>query len=564
MVPLFDKQIKLKLGVLIAIGIVGNLVSLLIPMYMTKLIDGTAHNSLFMTSSAIMAIVLVHLGLVSLSNYLLYKQVEQSVTQFNIKTYQHLIRTKEQSFTKHNSTELASNLFHSSENIRQFFAVSVLEISNSVITIVAVFALLLVTDWLLTVVALVLLPLILVVIAPLSAKSAKYTERYNEAKSGTLAKISEFLIQRKTIKVTNTQEASTALVGEQLTELAGYSIKGGFLESIAKPLTLSILILLIAIIFFFGGYRVTVGAISIGQFVSFLVYVFMLLTPVSSVGQFFNALGKYKGSRDFFEDIWKYELESTEGESVELANQIVTLENVSFSYGIEQPPVLNQLSLAIEPQQVTALVGPSGVGKSTIIQLLLRLYDVESGAIRLGEQNIQDVNLGQWRDQLAWVAQDNWLLNTTIRDNLLFGLSTAVTEETLWQVLAQVGLKEEVQGFEAQLDTVVGEMGSNLSGGQKQRLQIAKALLKQPKFLIFDEATANLDSEAEQTMNELVSALRERTTIFLVTHRLSTSQKADKIYFIDESGAVTGQGTHEQLMATHARYKTFVENQMIQ
>jgi ATP-binding cassette subfamily B protein AbcA/BmrA len=208
-----------------------------------------------------------------------------------------------------------------------------------------------------------------------------------------------------------------------------------------------------------------------------------------------------------------------------------------------------------------AFAGPSGGGKSTIFSLLERFYQPTGGTIKIGNQNLESVNLTDWREQIGLVSQDAAIMAGTIRYNLTYGLSGQYSDEQLWHVLEMAYAKEFVEAMPDGLDTQVGERGVKVSGGQRQRLAIARAFLRDPKILMLDEATASLDSESEMMVQKALEKLMHNRTTLVIAHRLSTIVDADQIYFI-EKGHVSGHGTHKQLVAELPLYREYVENQM--
>ncbi len=246
----------------------------------------------------------------------------------------------------------------------------------------------------------------------------------------------------------------------------------------------------------------------------------------------------------------------------EIAEKGLTVKGVTFSYE-EGEPILKGISLTAHPGEMIAFSGPSGGGKTTLFSLLERYYEPDSGDILIGDRSIYDFSLASWRSQIGYVSQDSAMMAGTIRENLTYGLENAasITEERLWEVAELAYADQFIKGFKDGLDTQVGERGIMLSGGQKQRISIARAFLRDPKILLMDEATASLDSQSEQVVQQALIRLMKGRTTLVIAHRLATIVNADKIVFI-ENGQVTGSGTHEELKATHFLYRQFAEQQL--
>ena len=231
-------------------------------------------------------------------------------------------------------------------------------------------------------------------------------------------------------------------------------------------------------------------------------------------------------------------------ESMGITNSIV-LENVNFSY-VENFPVLNNVSLEIEKGSTTAIVGSTGSGKSTLIKLLLRLYDVESGKIIFDEENIQDLNIHSLRKNIGLVSQDIFLFEGTVFENIAYGNLDA-TESEIWNAARLSESDEFINLLPNKKDTIVGERGQKLSGGQRQRISIARAILKNPEILILDEATSAVDNETEAAIQRSLDTLKEGRTVIAIAHRLSTIRNADVIYVL-EKGEIVESGSHDELV----------------
>jgi ATP-binding cassette subfamily B protein AbcA/BmrA len=257
-------------------------------------------------------------------------------------------------------------------------------------------------------------------------------------------------------------------------------------------------------------------------------------------------------------------LEHEQEEQLEGAVQVdptlpLIIDQVSFSYPTSDV-VLRQLSFTIEPGQVTAIVGPSGSGKTTLFSLLERFYEPTEGIIRQGETPIQEFNLREWRQQFGYVSQESPLLAGTVRENICYGMDREVTDEEVHQAARLAFADEFIQALPDGYETEVGERGIKLSGGQRQRIAIARAILQNPKILMLDEATSNLDSTSEKVVQEALANLMKGRTTLVIAHRLSTVVDADKIVVI-EKGRVTGEGTHEELWKSHTLYQQLVKHQ---
>lgn len=316
---------------------------------------------------------------------------------------------------------------------------------------------------------------------------------------------------------------------------------------------------------FYGGWRVLEGALTIGDLMMFLVYLLMLLQPLAvlanSATQFQNSLSGLDRVLDLLDE--PKEMLSTP-ESLranrETANGDVDFRDVSFSYPGADQPALQDINLQVKAGQVVALVGPSGAGKTTLCNLVARFYDTTEGEVLLDGHNLTDYDVESFRSLLGVVEQDVFLFDGTIAANIAYARRDA-TEEEIHAAAEAANASEFIDRLTDGLNTLIGERGVRLSGGQRQRLAIARAILADPKILILDEATSNLDTDSERLIQESLSKLMQGRTSFVIAHRLSTIAGADLICVV-EGGRITQTGTHDELMEHGGKYRAMVEQQV--
>ena len=315
-----------------------------------------------------------------------------------------------------------------------------------------------------------------------------------------------------------------------------------------------------------GGARVATGAIGVGSLVAFLLYVFYLMAPIQQV---VGALTQYQVGAAAIGRIQEVRRLPAEPEALAAAPlpaagsapASVTFEEVAFRYGPEQPYVHHGVSFAVPPRGMTAFVGPSGAGKTTVFSLVERFYDATSGRILVDGRDVRDWPLAELRSAIGYVEQDAPVLSGTLRENLLLGAPDA-GEEELTEALRVTRLDGLVARLPEGLETVVGHRGTKLSGGERQRVAIARALLRRPRLLLLDEATSQLDAVNEAALRDTVAEVARETTVLVVAHRLSTVTSADRIVVM-EAGRVRAVGTHAELLAASPLYAELATTQFL-
>lgn len=318
---------------------------------------------------------------------------------------------------------------------------------------------------------------------------------------------------------------------------------------------------LLVLVIGYGGMRVSSGALTAGELVAFILYLVQIVMPMGQLTQFFTQLQKARGATERIIDTLNYaEEDHASGKPLQNASRPIRVDNVNFSYETGER-ILNDVSFSIEPGQVTAIVGPSGGGKTTMFSLLERFYIPQSGTIRLGDDPIENFTLHSWRSHIGYVSQESPLIAGTIKDNICYGLDREVSDQELRHAAAMAYADQFIDELPDGYATEVGERGMKLSGGQRQRIGIARALLRDPKLLMLDEATSSLDSKSEIVVQEALDNLMRGRTTLVIAHRLSTVVDADQILFI-EKGRITGKGTHDELVQTHSLYREFAAQQL--
>ena len=368
-------------------------------------------------------------------------------------------------------------------------------------------------------------------------EGAKVISNYTETYSGN-----------KTIASYNLQSKIYKTYDETLRNLFKLTIKMIQKTAWMTPALHVIVSIGIGAVIGYGSYLIVNGTITSGNFVSFITALILLYTPIKSIGKNYNAMQVSFLAIERVVEILETKptiVNAPNAKKLSAIHKNIKFNHVDFEYN-EGIPVLKNINLDVKAGSTIALVGNSGGGKTTIVNLIPRFYDVKSGSITIDGTDIRDLTLESLRDNIAVVFQDNFLFSGTIRDNILLGKEDA-SEEEINQAIKMACLDEFISELKDGLDTTIGERGSLLSGGQRQRLAIARAFIKNAPVVILDEATSALDNKAEAVVQKAIDNLMQDRTVFVIAHRLSTVQNADTIVVIND-GEIVEQGTHEQLL----------------
>jgi ATP-binding cassette subfamily B protein len=333
-------------------------------------------------------------------------------------------------------------------------------------------------------------------------------------------------------------------------------------QSLLQPLFATVAGLGVLAILYFGGRQVIGQQITLGTFVAFNGYLMMLVWPMIALGWVMNMNEQGLASMQRINDVMAEQSDIHDTGVAKPQSAAVELNDVSFAYGAGGGrEVLRNINLHVKDGETLAIVGATGSGKTTLISLILRLYDPTSGVVKVGGQDVRDIPLETLRAMVGLVPQDIFLFSQTIRENIAFGVSE-LPDPVLQLVAQTASIHDEVMEFPDRFESMIGERGINLSGGQKQRVAIARALARQPQILILDDALSSVDATTEEKiLNSLRSELAKRTAI-LISHRISTARQADRVVVLND-GVVVEQGTHDELIALNGLYADMHHKQML-
>lgn len=413
-------------------------------------------------------------------------------------------------------------------------------------------------DWQLALIALVAFPLAFWPIARFGRKMRRTSIKTQEVTGGLTSHLQETISGAKLVKAFGAEEYEVDRFAARNMDLFRLSMKIVKVQALTSPLSETFAGIGAAAVIFYGGYSVVNGHSTPGNFFSFLTALFMLYEPVKRLSRVNNVIqqGIAAATRVFeVMDTLPEVEEKPDAKALPPVRREIEFDHVEFRYRDDGDYILKDIALRVSAGTMVAIVGSSGAGKTTLVDLLPRFYDPKNGAIRIDGTDIRDVSLPSLRAQIGVVGQHTILFNDTIRANIAYGTPDAPLPK-----IEEAARRANAHGFISRLqngyDTVVGEQGLKLSGGERQRLAIARALLKDAPVLILDEATSALDTESESIVQEALDALMRGRTTFVIAHRLSTVRNADVILVVEE-GRIVERGTHEELLSAETRYRSF-------
>lgn len=487
------------------------------------------------------------------STYFMTRGVQHSIRDLRQDLDQKINRLPVSYFDKHQFGDLLGRFTTDVDTVSNALQQSFLQIVNAVFSVSLVVTMVFVLNARLAWVVIASIP-----ITYFSAKSiVKISQPYFKRQADVLGKMNGFVQENLTgftiLKLYGREEASAQEFADITNELQEAGFKASFLSGIMMPILHGISDLMYLLVAFLGALQVMAGKMTIGNIQAFVQYVFQLSQPIQVLTQLAGILQSAKSSLERIFQVLD-QVEEAAGQAKPLEKDLtgqVSFTDVHFQYE-DGKPLIQGFNLDVEPGQMIAIVGPTGAGKTTLINLLMRFYDVTSGSITVDGQDIRDLSRQDYRKQFGMVLQDAWLYEGSIKDNLRFGRLTASDSEIVDAAKA-ANVDHFIRTLPGGYNMEMNQESSNISLGQKQLLTIARALLADPKILILDEATSSVDTRLELLIQKAMKKLMEGRTSFVIAHRLSTIQEADKILVLKE-GQIIEQGNHESLLAAKGFY----------
>lgn len=482
--------------------------------------------------------------------YRLRKEVSKKINKLPMKFYDNKTHG-----------EILSVITNDIDTLSQNLNIEATQVISSVATIIGILIMMFSIDWIMTLVALLTLPLSIVIIAFIMKKSQGYFKSQQDYLADVNGEVEEMFSNQSVIRVFNAESKMISKFEYDNNKLADVAWKSNFVSGLMHPIMNFVGNLGYVVIAILGSYFAIIGRITVGNIQSFIQYTKNFTNPIAQIAQISNMLQSMVAASERVFEFLDEEEEKEKNKEFIPTNKIegsVEFKNVKFGYN-QDKIIINDFSAKVKPGQKIAIVGPTGAGKTTIVKLLMRFYDLNSGEILVDGHNINDYRKEDIRGLFGMVLQDTWLFNGTIMENIRYGKLEATDDEVI-EACKMAHVHHFIQTLPDGYNMMLNEETTNISGGQKQLLTIARAILADPKILILDEATSSVDTRTEILIQKAMDKLMEGRTSFIIAHRLSTIKNADLILVMD-SGDIVEQGTHEELLRKNGFYAKLYNSQ---
>lgn len=463
-------------------------------------------------------------------------------------------------FDKKSHGEVLSLITNDIDKISQNLSNALTETVTCIVALLGMLIMMFSINVTMTLAIIIILPICMMLTIKIASKGQKYFTYRQEGLAKVDTKVEEMLRNHNIIKVFNSEDKILKDFNKENDSLANSTWKSNFIGGIMHPIMMLIGNLSYVVIAFLGGLFVIQGKITVGNIQSFITYAKNFTNPIGNLASIMTELESMIAASERVEDYLLEEEEKKLENPVLLENVKgnITFDHVKFGYD-ENKPIIKDFSAYVEKGKKIAIVGPTGSGKTTLVKLLMRFYDVNSGSILIDNINIQDVDRNELRKNIGMVLQDTWLYSDTIMENIRYGKLDATDNEVI-EASKEAQVHHFIQTLPNSYNMQINEETSNISEGQKQLLTIARAILRDPKVLILDEATSSVDTRTEELIQKAMDSLMKGRTSFIIAHRLSTIKNADLILVLKD-GDIIEQGTHEELISMHGLYNSLYYSQ---
>jgi len=536
------------------------------PVYIGDFFPAQVHNVWTTVAVSILAVFVIK-GLCDYAgNYLINYVGFSAVTDLRQSVFNRVLHQDANFFENNSTARVMSSIMNDLEKIQVALSHILADWLRQSFTAIALLAVVLQTDWRLAIVSLTVLPFVLVPTIRLGRRIRRTTRRAQDDAAELNQVLQETLSGNQVVKSFGAEEIESNRFHVRAQRLRRSNLRYVAQQAIASPLIEFFGAMTIVALLYYARLQIKSGAMSPGEFTSFVIALLMLYEPVKRLAGIHNIFQQALGaSQKVFEYLDRDQQIKEKPGAAKLARfeKSIVFEDATFRYpSAPDGFALDSIRLEVKAGQIVALVGPSGAGKTTLANLVPRFYDVERGSVRVDGRDVRDLRLSSLREKIGMVAQDTFLFNDTVANNIGYGRPDATREqiqEAARNALAEEFISRMPDGF----DTMIGERGQKLSGGQRQRLAIARALLKNAPILILDEATSHLDTESEMLVQRALQNLMEHRTVIVIAHRLSTVRRADKIVVLDR-GRIAETGKHEELINSGGVYQRLHELQFLE